>query len=234
VDADVIHVPVQAVFGEREDGFRLVARNRGDDLSVELRDVAPAQIAIAAGDLGATFTVSGLVQPLGGPDHVDVTVRASLGDQTLSAMLTVRPQPPATPAPSPDVAAVAPETALMERDVVDGLNQQRTEVLGRSPLVWSDQWADLARAHSVDMALGRAPFQPEGVNAPWALAGASAEILGQCAGRDVGPVVTAWFNGTDVQKLVVTQDYGANGHVGVGVAKSPQGLYYITAIFAAQ
>ena len=122
----------------------------------------------------------------------------------------------------------------MERDVVDGLNQQRTEVLGRSPLVWSDQWADLARAYSVDMALGRAPFQPEAVNGPWALAGASAEILGDCAGRDVGPVVTAWFNGTDVQKLVVTQDYGATGRVGVGVAKSPQGLYYITVIFAAK
>jgi hypothetical protein len=39
-------------------------------------------------------------------------------------------------------------------------------------------------------------------------------------------------NGIDVRKLVVTQDYGATGHVGVGVAKSPQGLYYVTAIFA--
>jgi uncharacterized protein YkwD len=205
-------------------------------LSVDQPDVAqiaPAQIAIAEGDSGGTFAVSGLVQPLGGPDHTDVTVRASLGGQTLAATLTVRPEPPATPPPSPDTAAVAPETALMERDVVDGLNQQRTQVMGRSPLVWSDQWADLARAYSVDMALGRAPFQPESPSsAAWAQAGASGEILGQCASRDVAPVVTAWFNGTDVQKLVVGQDYGANGRVGVGVAKSPQGLYYITAIFA--
>lgn len=204
-------------------------------LSVDQPDVAqvvPALIAVAEGDLGGTFTVSGLAQPLGGPDHRDVTVRASLGDQTLAATLTVRPEPPATPPPSPDVAAVAPETAQMERDVVDGLNWQRTQILGRSPLVWSDQWGDLARARSIDMALGRAPFQPEGVNAPWAQAGASAEILGQCAGRDVTPVVAGWFNGTDLQKLVVTQDYGATGRVGVGVAKSPQGLYYITAIFA--
>jgi hypothetical protein len=50
----------------------------------------------------------------------------------------------------------------------------------------------------------------------------------------VRPVVVGWLNGADVQKLVVTQDYGATGRVGVGVAKSPQGLYYITAIFAAR
>jgi hypothetical protein len=198
----------------------------------DLAQITPAQIAIAEGDSGGTFTVSGLVQPLGGPDHSDVTVRASLADQTLMATLTVRPEPPATPPPSPDVAAVAPETAQMEHDVVDGINWQRTQVLGRSALPWSDQWSDLARAHSVDMALGRAPFQPEGFNAPWALAGGTAQILGQCTSRDVDPVVTAWFNGTENEKLVVTQDYGATGRMGAGVAKAPQGLYYITAIFA--
>ena len=73
-------------------------------LSVDQPDVAqiaPARIAVAEGSFGGTFTVSGLVQPLGGPDHTDVTVRASLADQTLMATLTVRPSRLRLPRPAP-------------------------------------------------------------------------------------------------------------------------------------
>jgi hypothetical protein len=63
----------------------------------DLVGISPASVVIAAGKTSGTFVASGILQSLTSSGTVDATITASLGDQSLTASLAVRPETPATP-----------------------------------------------------------------------------------------------------------------------------------------
>jgi hypothetical protein len=78
------------------------ASAKGDlvQVSVDRPDlvvISPVPVLIPAGKTSATFVASGILQSLTSSATVDATITASLGDQSLTAPLAVRPETPATP-----------------------------------------------------------------------------------------------------------------------------------------
>jgi hypothetical protein len=67
---------------------------------------------IAEGLQAGTFTITGIGQPLMSLSHVDVTIRASLGTQTLTAPLSIRPENPATVVPPAATPVALPPSPL--------------------------------------------------------------------------------------------------------------------------
>src|SRR5207253_8767327 len=90
--------------------------NRTDVIAID-----PPTLVIAEGLTSGTFTITGIGQPLTPLSHIDVTIRASLGTQTLTAPLSIRPENPVTavpatatpvaPPPSPLEFSIQPSTA---------------------------------------------------------------------------------------------------------------------------
>ena len=70
--------------------------DRTDFMSID-----PRVLVIAEGQTIGSFTVTAIGQPLMSTANVDGTVRASLGTQTLTAPLSIRPEQPATVVPPP-------------------------------------------------------------------------------------------------------------------------------------
>jgi hypothetical protein len=62
----------------------------------DVTSVTPAALLIAESTTTGAFTVTGIAQPVMPTTNVDVTVNASLGNQTLTAPISVRPEPPPT------------------------------------------------------------------------------------------------------------------------------------------
>jgi hypothetical protein len=67
---------------------------------------------IAEGLEAGTFTITGIGQPLMPLSHVDCTIRASLGTQTLTAPLALRPENPATVVPPSATPVALPPSPL--------------------------------------------------------------------------------------------------------------------------
>jgi hypothetical protein len=65
--------------------------DRTDVLAID-----PSSLPIGEGASSGTFTVSAIGQPLMATTHVDATIRASFGAQTLTSPISVKPEPPAT------------------------------------------------------------------------------------------------------------------------------------------
>jgi hypothetical protein len=65
----------------------------------DLIKLDPASVLIAAGGNSAVFTASVVPQPIMPAAMVDATVSASLGTKTVTARLSIKPQPPATTPP---------------------------------------------------------------------------------------------------------------------------------------
>jgi hypothetical protein len=80
----------------------------------DLIKLDPASVLIAAGGNSAVFTASVVPQPIMPAAMVDATVSASLGTKTVTARLSIKPQPPATTPPHPGykLASVPNLTAL--------------------------------------------------------------------------------------------------------------------------
>jgi hypothetical protein len=70
----------------------LVSIDRSDVVAIE-----PASVLIAEGQAAGTFTATGIPQALASSATIDATVSASLGNQTLTSPLAVRPGTPTTP-----------------------------------------------------------------------------------------------------------------------------------------
>src|SRR5262249_45365946 len=62
----------------------------------DVTNVSPFVLWIPAGDNPGDFTVSAVAQPSMPSTSVDVTVSASIGNQTLRTPLSVQPKPPTT------------------------------------------------------------------------------------------------------------------------------------------
>ena len=78
-----------------ESGLTVVLScNRSDLIKLD-----PAPLPLAAGANSAVFTASVVPQPIMPATIVDATVSASLGTQTVTAPLSIKPQPPATTPP---------------------------------------------------------------------------------------------------------------------------------------
>ena len=60
MNANVVEVPVQPVLRERDDSIGPVVLNRRDDVGVELRNVEPAEIAVAVIALMTVANLRGL------------------------------------------------------------------------------------------------------------------------------------------------------------------------------
>jgi hypothetical protein len=84
----------------------LISSDRPDVISI-----SPSSLLIGEGASDGSFTLSAIAQPLTAAANVDATIRASLGTQTLSTLVTVRPEPPATVVTSPMASVSAPPVA---------------------------------------------------------------------------------------------------------------------------
>jgi hypothetical protein len=76
----------------------------------DVMQVLPASLAIPEGATEGTFTITGNGQPILGSEHIDGTVQAALGSQTVTATLSIKPEPPATVAPPVSVPVTPPST----------------------------------------------------------------------------------------------------------------------------
>ena len=80
----------------------LLSSDRADVIAL-----TPSNLVVGEGVSGGSFTVNAVAGPLMAATSIDTTIRASLGAQTLSAPLAVRPEAPVTMI-TPSVVAVSP------------------------------------------------------------------------------------------------------------------------------
>ena len=125
--------------------------------------------------------------------------------------------------------------ANLEQATFDSINAHRTSI-GLAKLNWSGVMADQARGHSEAMADGRVNFSHDGFSArvdaikkEITIGGAGENVAMNWGSTDpVGVAVSGWLNSTG-HKANIEGDYDLTG---VGVAKSSEGKYYLTQIFA--
>jgi uncharacterized protein YkwD len=151
-------------------------------------------------------------------------------------------------APAPSACPDTPqteETAQLEQRMWELINQERedpshlTETRGRArPLKWDEKLAGVARAHSRDMVERGyvSHFSPDG-SFP-ALRVSQAGIAYLCAGeniakfRDVIRAQAAFMNepplGHNHRANILDPDFT---HVGIGIVRGPDGMFYITQEF---
>lgn len=145
-------------------------------------------------------------------------------------MLPQLPQGP--PVQNP---AGSPQPEAMARDVFERINRRR-ESVGLRPLVWDATLAYLAAEHSNEMAAGRRPFGHDGFEARMAAARSAipvargSENVGRNtypAGQSVAAAVTGWIESPGHR-----QNLEGNFQLtGVGVARAPNGEYFLTQLF---
>jgi hypothetical protein len=73
--------------------------------------IDPSSLVIAEGEVMGTFTATGIAQPIMPTAMLDAIVSASLGTQTLTATLSIRPEAPATTTPKRPAMISMPATA---------------------------------------------------------------------------------------------------------------------------
>jgi uncharacterized protein YkwD len=145
--------------------------------------------------------------------------------------------PAALPAEAPDVDRERPGSALgdMEWAFHQAINAHRANS-GLPPLAFDNQLADLARAHSRDMASGAVEFGHDGFDERWkALEGRrfssfAENVATNNYSRDatVQRAVTGLLNSPGHRKNID----GQFSVTGVGVAVTPAGDWYFTQLFA--
>jgi len=94
----------------------LLSCDRSDVIAID-----PAVLFIAESVATGSFTLTGIGQPLMPPSHIDASVRASLGTQTVTAPLSIRPDNPATVVPAA-TTPVAPPPSPAEFTVQPTVN----------------------------------------------------------------------------------------------------------------
>jgi len=137
----------------------------------------------------------------------------------VSVPLSGFPQAPASEtAPEPELEA-APDASEMEREVFVLINKER-EKAGIYALVWDDELAAVARAHSADMA-ARNYFNhisPEGLKPPDRMRGAGLDVWYSAENiarghRSAAAVVAAWMDSA-THRSTVLSEYAVS--IGVG------------------
>ena len=132
-------------------------------------------------------------------------------------------------------AAAGPPDLAIEREVAASVNRHRVE-LGLAPLAWSDDAAELARAHSRDMAAGRVGLGHDGFAERWrslpselgASAAAENVLRQRRPGGSVGDVALAQWLTSAVHRRNLEGPFQL---AGVGAARGADGSLYLTQIF---
>ena len=126
------------------------------------------------------------------------------------------------------------QTSPQEKQLLQQLNESRKEA-GLPPLEWDERLADAARLHSKKMAdssqLGHVlPGEPavaDRIAATGIRFNRSAENVGY--NSDFDDIQRAWMESPGHRENILNPNYTV---VGIGVAKSDDGLYYATQDFA--
>jgi len=122
---------------------------------------------------------------------------------------------------------------LIGRQAIDGTNRYRASK-GLSPLRWHDGIAKIARQHAEQMALGAMPFSHDGFDErvrafPVVHRGAGENLALNKGVTDVAAVaVEGWIKSPGHEKNL----RGAFNLCGIGAARSPDGTFYLTQLFA--
>jgi hypothetical protein len=212
-------------------------------LSIDHPEVAlvnPTQLAIVEGGTSATFSVSGTGQFLSPADHVDCTVTASLGQQTMTTPISVKRVAPETPVNTqvltPTSSFVTPDTTLLEQQVFQLMNSMRAASLA---VAWTLDTvvADVARGHSIDMASGTVPFGTDGFlnrsTQIGALTGHPASLEIPAMGfQTAADFAQAVMTDKDPSGKTWVSQPAAGQRLGVGIARSQSGTNFLTAIFS--
>ena len=149
----------------------------------------------------------------------------------------------APPSPAPPVAgppAGAPATVSapeLERELLGLLNEHRAG-RGLAPLAPHPALADLAREHSRAMAGGGRPFGHDGFEERSAAAAAAYPLRAFAenvayhsdAPRLAGRIASGWIASPPHRANLE----GAFDATGIGAARSPAGVWYLTQLFAAR
>jgi len=128
-----------------------------------------------------------------------------------------------------------PEHARLEAEVVKRVNDYRAKK-GRPELEIDLRLTEQARRHSLAMASGDVPFSHEGFDDRIAASGvhfqAAAENVGENQGFSdpAAQAVKGWLQSKGHHANIL----GNYNLTGVGVAKSPAGVYFFTQIFILQ
>lgn len=122
--------------------------------------------------------------------------------------------------------------AALEETVFEEINRRRTS-LRLTPLQHDDRLAEQARAHSRNMAEGAVPFGHQGFQERIAAAGlqvrSGAENVSRNRGHaDPARVAVEGWLGSPGHRANIDGDYS---HAGVGVHRSPEGVYFFTQLF---
>ena len=197
----------------------------------DVTQVDPPVLAVEEGAVEGVFTITGLEQALIQASHVDGTVSASFGSQTLTAPITIRPEAPVTPVSSSSPSLVIPETQQLEQDILVLVNQHRT-TLQLPVLISNDTCVAEARSHSFDMASGRVPLGHDGFEERISRIDAATNRSGGAENTAAGfktatEVVQAWLS----QGNYATAIEGPYALTGVGVARAGDGTSFFTHIF---
>lgn len=123
----------------------------------------------------------------------------------------------------------------LEQATFNSINAHRTSI-GMSKLNWSGVMAEQAMGHSEAMADGRVNFSHDGfsdrvaaIKKEITIGGAGENVAMNWGSEDpVGVAVSGWLNSTG-HKANIEGSYDLTG---VGVAKSEDGKYYLTQMFA--
>jgi hypothetical protein len=206
----------------------------------ELAVVNPTQLAIAEAGTNATFSVTGTGQFLSPADHVDCTVTASFGTQNLTVPISVKREPPATPVSTqtltPTSSLVPPDAVMLESHIFAIMNGMRSSA-GGTPWTLDTVAADAARGHSIDMASGKVPFGTDGFSERSMQIGAQTghpatleiPVMGFQTAPDFARGV---MNDKDSTGVPFVSQPAAGQRLGLGIARSQGGTYFLTAIFS--
>jgi uncharacterized protein YkwD len=120
-----------------------------------------------------------------------------------------------------------------EEIVFQEINRRRSS-LRINPLEYNESLAEQARGHSRDMAEGRVPFGHEGFQERVAASGLEVRGAAENVSRNRGHAdparvaVEGWL-ASPGHRANIDGDYNLTG---VGAARSPEGVYFFTQLFA--
>jgi uncharacterized protein YkwD len=131
----------------------------------------------------------------------------------------------------------ANETAIIERDIFDTVNQYREENT-LNLLIWSNTISKQCRYHSNDIALGNIPFGHDGIETRFEQikhnfpnAAGTELIYQQNSGYQFSEkAVNFWKDNQNSNQTLI----GNFQRSGIGVAKSESGYYIVTIILISQ
>jgi uncharacterized protein YkwD len=125
------------------------------------------------------------------------------------------------------------DDSILEATVFEEINRRRVS-LRLDPLEHDDRLAEQARRHSRNMAEGTVPFGHQGFQERVAESGleviSAAENVSRNRGHDDPAMVAVegWLDSPG-HRTNIDGDYNRTG---IGVARSPEGVYFFTQLFA--